>query len=117
MRYLTPIDAQLTDAAVLEELGSRVQHERLARNVTQARLAASAGVSLPTVQRVEAGCSVQLVSFLKVLRALGLIEQVEQLVPSPRVRPMELLVREGSERQRASSNAAPEPTKPWDWGE
>ncbi|MCB9680606.1 MAG: helix-turn-helix domain-containing protein [Alphaproteobacteria bacterium] len=109
----------LTDDAVLGELGARVQRQRLHRNVTQAALAEEAGVSTPTVQRLEAGASVQLASLLRVLRALGLLDRADGLVPEPGVRPMDLLEREGRRRQRASSpsSAAATDDTPWTWGE
>jgi len=105
----------LSDDVVLEELGRRLQRHRLDRNVTQSRLAREAGVSTPTVQRLEAGSSVQLVSLLRVLRSLGMLDHVELLVPEPGVRPMELLERKGRRRQRASPAGAAEPERPWSW--
>jgi transcriptional regulator with XRE-family HTH domain len=107
----------LADTAILTELGQRLQRQRLDLNVSQAALAKEAGVSSPTVQRLEAGSSVQLGSLLRVLRALGLLERLEGLVPAPGVRPMELLEREGARRQRASSRRDDPEPKPWTWGD
>ncbi len=111
------IEGTLSDHAILAELGRRLRRQRLDRNVTQADLAHEAGLSTPTAQRLEAGSSVQLASLLRVLRALGLIEQLEGLVPPPGVRPMELLERRGARRQRASSSRDERETEPWSWGE
>lgn len=113
----TRITAAFTDDAVLAELGARVQRARLAQNVTQAELAKEAGVSVPTLQRLEAGASVQVVSLLRVLRALGLLDHAELLVPADDVRPMELLARAGGRRRRASRRGRPDPDAPWTWGE
>jgi transcriptional regulator with XRE-family HTH domain len=113
---MSPIDT-LTDDALLADLGRRLQRQRLDRNLTQARLAREAGVSTPTVQRLEAGESVQLVSLLRVLRALGLLAQAELLVPAPEVRPMELLLRHGRRRRRASRGTGAGPAGPWTWKE
>jgi len=109
------ISNTLSDDAMLQELGRRLQRHRLSRNVTQDSLAREAGVSTPTVQRLEAGSSVQLVSLLRVLRALGLLDHMEMLVPEPGVRPMELLEREGRRRQRASPEGSTDPKLPWTW--
>ena len=49
-----------TDGGILEELGKRLRRERLDRNLTQAALAREAGISKPSVERLEAGRSVQL---------------------------------------------------------
>jgi len=59
----TPLDTQLA-------LGQEVARVRLARNWSQRSLAARAGVSLPTVSRLERGQSVGLDVFLRVAGAL-----------------------------------------------
>jgi transcriptional regulator with XRE-family HTH domain len=105
----------LSDDTVLEEIGRRLQRHRLDRNTTQGRLAREAGVSTPTLQRLEAGSSVQLVSLLRVLRALELLDHLEMLVPELGVRPMELLERKGRRRQRASPEGSSDPKVPWTW--
>ena len=61
------IDAYLTDEAVLSELGSRLGRARLERNLTQRELAEEAGVERKAVQRLEAGESVKLSTFIRVL--------------------------------------------------
>ena len=74
---------------------------RLQRNVTQQELATEAGVSRPTVQGIEEGRPSQLVSVIRVLRALGIPDGLEQLVPEPGPSPIEMLEMQGEERQRA----------------
>lgn len=115
MRILTT----LTDEAVLAELGRRLAKYRLDRNLTQAELAQAAGVSKRTVERIEAGASAQLTHFIRVCRALGLLEHFETLIPEPLPSPIEQLKRRGKQRQRASSSVN-EPTgtyTPWTWDE
>jgi DNA-binding XRE family transcriptional regulator len=70
-----------TDAAVLAELGRRLERHRLERNWTQAVLAAEAGVGQATVQRAERGESVQMTSMIKLLRALGLLAALDVAIP------------------------------------
>lgn len=111
------IAATLTDEAVLTELGQRLARHRLDRNLTQAELAHAAGVSKRTVERIEAGASAQLTHFLRVCRALDLLERFQVLVPEPLASPIEQLKRRGSQRQRASSSVK-EPAgsyTPWTW--
>ena len=107
----------LTDAAVLAEVGRRIQRTRLARNVTQAHLATEAGISVPTLQRLEAGTSVQWVSLLRTLRALGLLGNLEAAIAEPGVRPIELLEHAGRTRQRASAERTNSGAEPWTWQE
>jgi transcriptional regulator with XRE-family HTH domain len=116
------IQGYLTDEAVLTELGARLERTRLERNLTQRELAAEAGVERKAVQRIEGGESVKLVSLVRVLRALGLIDALEQLVPEPVPGPIELLNMHGHSRRRASgehrrSRPAKGETTPWRWGD
>lgn len=108
--------ADRTDDAVLAELGSRIEAARLARNLTQARLAHEAGVSKRTLERIEAGHSAQLTSFIRVLRALDLLERLEEALPPAEPGPMDLLRGGGEPRERASGKP-PTPEEPWRWGD
>ena len=106
--------------AHLEALGQRLRRHRLDLDWTQAQLAHEAGVSRPTVERLEGGASVQLANLVKVLIALGLDDGLRLLVPDPLPSPLELLDRDGARRQRASGDTVPgEAPLPegWTWGE
>ena len=52
---------------------------------------------------MEKGESVQLTSLIRILRALNLADNVDDLVPEPRLSPMAQLKLKGKERRRASS--------------
>lgn len=111
-------DDHLTDAATLAELGRRIELLRLERNLTQDGLATEAGVGRATVQRLERGESVQLGSLLGILRALGLLEGLNALVPEPLPNPVEQLELQRGRRRRASPRREPEPpARPWSWGD
>jgi len=114
------IDPDNTDATVLAELGSRLARTRLERNITQAQLAEEAGIGVATLERMERGESARLSSLIRVLRALGLLERLDALVPEPLPSPIERLRLRGSERRRAS-RAGPPPgpsaSEPWQWGD
>ena len=116
------IDSYLTDDAVLSELGVRLERTRLERDLTQRDLATEAGVDRKAIQRIESGESVRLVSFIRVLRALGLLDALEQLVPLPAPSPIELLKLRGKERRRASGERGKQTDPaaevgPWRWGD
>ncbi|MDA1029485.1 MAG: helix-turn-helix transcriptional regulator [Bacteroidetes bacterium] len=105
-----------SDDAVLSELGSRLSALRLTRNMTQAQLAHEAGVSKRTLERMEAGQSAQITNYIRVLRALNILELFEQLFPQQQPGPMDLLKQAGKLPKRASGNKT-EATKPWKWGD
>ena len=97
------IDDNLSDAAVLEELGQRIARYRLNRNMTQGALATESGVSTPTVQRLEKGQSTQASNLIRILRTLKLLENLDALVPEPAISPLQQARMQGKTRQRASS--------------
>lgn len=113
------IDSGFSDTAILSELGGRLAAIRLQRNLTQAELAGLAGVSKRTVERLESGAvAAQLSAFLRICRALGLLERFELLLPESAPGPLAQLELQGRKRQRASGERSEKPaTKPWTWGQ
>ena len=113
------IAKQATDEAILSELGGRLAKARLERNLPQAQLAAEAGVSTNTVQRLESGSvATQLSSFIRVCRVLELVERFDLLVPEPVPSPIEQLKLRGRKRQRASAKWQTKGSpKKWQWGD
>lgn len=107
---------QRSDEAILAELGARLSSARLSRNLTQAELAHDAGVSKRTLERIEAGQSAQLTSFIRVLRSLDLLDRLELLLPPPQPGPMDLLRRAGKTPQRATGSSA-STGEPWTWSD
>ena len=112
------ISSDTSDRAVLQALGRRLARHRLNRNLTQAALATQAGVSTLTVQRIEAGHSLQATNLIRILRALGLLDTLDALVPGPAISPIQQARMRGRIRQRASSRSdKPEPPTDWSWGD
>ena len=103
------------DAAVLEELGLRLAQARLDHNLTQEGLAIAAAVSKRTIERLETGKSVQVSNLVRVLSALNLTRNLEQLAPPIGDRPIEQLKHQGKGRRRASlTKQGPVTTWIWD---
>lgn len=109
----------LADDAILQELGRRLAAVRLNLNLTQAALAEQAGVSKRTIERLESGqVATQLSGFVRVCRALNLLERLDLLLPEISASPIETLKLHGRQRRRASNRVADTPaTKPWRWAD
>ena len=111
------LTAQQADGVILGELGKRIARARLERNLTQAGLAAEAGVAKRTVERLEAGQSSQLANLIRVIRALGLAANLDLLVPETPASPIAELELRGRQRERASRRAGRGSPGPWRWDE
>lgn len=110
---------KLTDEAFLKSFGQRLAMVRLEREWTQQKLAKEAKVAKRRVERLEAGeVTANLAGFVRVLRALGLLEKLDMLIPDAGPGPMEQLQMQGRRRRRASSkkNQDAKPTV-WQWGD
>lgn len=90
----------MSNPAVLLKIGQRIKEKRIKQHFTQEELATASGVSVLTVANIEKGKSVSLLLFIGVLRSLGLLENLEQLIPENRISPIELKKLQGKKRYR-----------------
>jgi len=111
-------DSLLNDKAVLTLIGNRIAAHRINQNRTQSDLADEAGIGKRTLERIESGVSTQLISVIRVMRALGIIENIKALIPDMGPSPIQELRRQSYKRQRASLNKKnPSGPEKWTWGE
>ncbi len=68
-----------TPAEILGDLGHRLRDQRLMQSLTQAELAARAGVSTGTVKNLEGRGQASLETLVRIVMALGLTEQLQPL--------------------------------------
>jgi transcriptional regulator with XRE-family HTH domain len=115
---------ELTDEAVLQEIGDRLGRRRIDAGLTQAELAEEAGISKRTVERIESGHSTDFVMLLRVLRVLKLLEALDQSIPDLPQSPLVLLKGRGRARKRVGHSRRPQdgtaslkPAPPWKWRE
>lgn len=73
----------ITDQEIFVILGQRVKEYRLAEKKSQQTLAQLSGVSCSTISHFEQGYStnISLKSFMTILRAMGLIDELEKILP------------------------------------
>lgn len=108
---------EMSDKAILKELGSRISRYRLNKNMTQQALATEAGVSMPTIQRLEKGTTIQLFLLIRTLRTLNIVENLESFIPEPAFSPLQQLKMRGKIRQRAGQSKKKKKKKDWQWGD
>ena len=87
---------------IQRELGQRLQHERLNQNLSQTVLAERAGIARRTLVAAEADGGMTLGTFIAIMKELGMIERLDQMVPEPTHSPIQLAQLHGKPRQRAS---------------
>lgn len=112
------LDFSLASSEMIEdELSQRIEEIRLRRNITQKRLAEEAGVSRSTITRLaQDGKGISLDSFIRILKALQIADNLQVLLPDPGISPLEDLKRKSQpERQRARPKTKQK--KKWNWGD
>ncbi|MDE2675021.1 MAG: helix-turn-helix transcriptional regulator [Paracoccaceae bacterium] len=101
--------------AITTELGQRLDRIRLSRNVSQKDLAREAGISRSTLTRLACGKPVSLDSFVRIMQALKLTDQLAALLPDPSIRPVDRARFAGKERRRARKKQVVQ--SEWRWGD
>lgn len=111
------IDFSLAPIPQIEaEIGRRLEALRLQENISQADLAAEAGVSRRTVTRLENGGGISLETLIRIMRALGIANHLDALLPEPGIRPIDRVRLKGRQRQRARTKSAGT-AGDWTWGD
>lgn len=90
----------MTDTAIAELLGERLEQMRLEANIPQKQMAAELGISEGTYRSAIKG-KARLEVVIGILRILGRLEAIDNFLPATPYSPMALLEMEGKKRQRA----------------
>lgn len=80
---------ETSPGTIRKRIGRRAQAARLAVRRSQADVARAAGVSLPTVQRFEAGANVSVDALVRIAVALNAERDLGDLFPLPDLRTIE----------------------------
>ena len=87
---------------IIELLGKRLKEYRLAKNLSQQELAELTGLNRVRISRIENGSAFSITSLIELMRALGILDNIEKLIPLKVKSPRELLKEETKKRKRAS---------------
>lgn len=94
-----------TESEISQELGRRIAQQRIQKNITQVDLAKRANVGVATLQRLEKGDGATLSIFIRVLTALGLVNDLAEIAVKKTLSIQEFeALNSLSPRKRASSS-------------
>lgn len=82
------ITTLVPDKEILKELGRRLKKLRKQRKLNQDELATAAGIGVATLRRIEDGQDSQLGSWIKLMKALDLLDAIDSLLPANLSSPM-----------------------------
>ncbi len=94
------IYAVMPPAEVAADLAKRLKTRRLARNLTQEGLARRSGVALGTLKKFERSGATSLVSFIRMVVALGEEAALEQLLADQEFETLDQLLATPKTRKR-----------------
>ncbi len=95
------LSSKQTTPEIIAELGERLRGYRLQQNRTLEEVALQAGIGYRTARRAEAGENPTLETLVRLLRALGRLDALENFLPAPTVSPLQMAALAGRVRQRA----------------
>jgi len=109
----------MTNGAIAQELGQRIEKLRLELNITQQNIADEVGLTRVSYRKLIQG-KAKFENIIAVLRVLGKLDLVEHFIPETTLSPMQQLKMKGKQRQRAKSSSksnSPQPNtdKELDW--
>ena len=79
----------LSDAQIQKRIGEKIKAVRLKQNITQDSLAESSSISRSSIQKVESGEIKSFDTFLRVLRTLGMLDDISRLCQEEQLSPSE----------------------------
>lgn len=94
--------SEMSDAAIVKQLGEFIKHTRLQQNMTQAKLATNAGLNRYTIGQIENGESITLTTLIQLLRALDVLHVLEHFTIKNEISPVAYAELMAKQRKRAS---------------
>ena len=105
---------EMSDKALVKQIGDFVKHHRLLQNKTQKELAYSAGISRSTLSLLERGETVTLATLIQVLRVLHLLDIMNSFHIEQQISPI-ALAKLNQEKRKRASNKTTTKNKKSDW--
>ena len=100
--------SEMSDPAIIRLLGDRLKALRIRKEMTQAELAYQAGATSLTVANLEKGKSVTVANLIRIMRALDMLENLEEAFPAQRISPILLKKLQGRQVKRVRKSSKEE---------
>ena len=112
------MDIKNSDIAIfiLKILGLRIKNRRIKMNIKQSDMEKLCGLSVSTIIRMENGNDTKLSNLIKVLKALGLTENLNDLIPDDTL-DYKRIFKMQKQRKRVRPKKAKPTVKEWVWNE
>ncbi len=92
----------MSDEAIVRDIGKRIKQIRLNKNISQETLSERIGIHRVTLSKIERGQRISLLTLIQIMRGLGELQRLENIVPEDIVSPIQLAKLRGKKRKRAS---------------
>lgn len=96
----------LSDSQIRQKIGEKIRATRLAQNITQESLAEESATSRSSVKNVEAGEIGSFDTFVRILRTLGLLDELQHLCEEKQMSPNEYFEMVNSVKKNRRKRAA-----------
>lgn len=104
-----------SDLEYLSQIGEFLKGTRLELDLTQNAVAENAGVDRTTLIKAEKGDSINLLSLIQILRALGKLRVLENIKFTQQVSPIKMAELSMKKKMRARNNKPSEDKLQSDW--
>ena len=102
---------QMSDVAIVRQIGNYIKHVRLQQRKTQAQLANIAGLNRWTISQIENGDSITLTSLIQVLRALNSLYVLNAFEVTDEISPLEYAKLKKHKKERVRNKPTKTPNK------
>jgi len=102
---------QMSDVAIVRQIGNYIKHVRLQQRKTQAQLANIAGLNRWTSSQIETGDSITLTSLIQVLRALNSLYVLNTFEVKDEISPLEYAKLKKHKKERVRNKPTKTPNK------
>ncbi len=93
---------EMTEKEQLAYIGEQLQKIRLKEDITQSQLAEKTGMNRSNISTIETGGNPTLSSFLRILKVYGRLDDLQEVLHTPEISPMEMLKLRAKEKKYAS---------------